>query len=512
MDNTVKKIGFILFLIVFFPAIFFFYFELTSLSTNEQIVQQTYENQLDAILFSVNQYSEDLANNWAGRVEKLFSENDEKGILNFINENASVRAIFFAGKNSVQNVFNQNKNGIRKSSAESVIEANPEIIQKMISYTKSGYKRIETLKLPLSENSSVILFALNSNQNEICGIVIDESKFIISILSPRLQQISQNKFNILISENSKSEIIFATNPNGKKEIQQRKALWILPFYSIGISLEGKTIADIFTERNKINVILITAMMFIIIFAAYFVFSSIKKEIKLAQIKTDFVSNVSHELRTPLALINMFAETLELGRVRTEEKKQEYYSIISQEANRLSRIVNKILNFSKMEAGKITYNFSETDLNHLAENVFNTYKFHLLNSGFKFEMELDENLPLIKIDKEVVSEALINLIDNAAKYSKDKKEIKVKTLSNGKNVSVEISDCGIGISQEDQKRIFEKFFRVSTGSVHNTKGTGLGLPIVKHIMDAHKGSVSISSELGKGTTFKLNFPVSNNELN
>ncbi len=237
-----------------------------------------------------------------------------------------------------------------------------------------------------------------------------------------------------------------------------------------------------------------------------VFRNIKKEIQLAQIKADFVSNVSHELRTPLSLISMFAETLQMGRVKSEEKKNEYYSIIHSETSRLSGIVNKVLNFSKMEAGKRTFHMEKSDLNQVVENVFNTYKFHLQNNNFEFDYKCDGDLPPVNLDKDAVSEAIINLIDNAVKYSEENKVVILRTGEEKNYVFVEVEDKGIGISEADQKKVFEKFFRVSTGHVHNTKGTGLGLSLVKQIVDAHNGKILLSSTPGKGSRFKILLPA------
>ncbi|HSP86545.1 MAG TPA: HAMP domain-containing sensor histidine kinase, partial [Ignavibacteriaceae bacterium] len=277
-----------------------------------------------------------------------------------------------------------------------------------------------------------------------------------------------------------------------------------------ISLRGASIQELAEERVYTNIILVLGLAILLIAGNWFVYRNTKKEIELARIKSDFVSNVSHELRTPLSLINMFAETLELDRVKSDEKKKEYYSIISNEANRLSRIVNKILNFSRMEAGKKTYNFTIAKLNEIVESTFNTYKFHLQNNGFTFKLIQSENLPEIYADNEAVSEALINLIDNAVKYSNEQKEIIITTGFDTEKVFIEVQDKGIGISQDDQKRIFEKFFRATTGSVHNTKGTGLGLTIVKHIMDAHKGEIKLKSNIEKGSAFRLEFKINSKQ--
>jgi two-component system phosphate regulon sensor histidine kinase PhoR len=203
---------------------------------------------------------------------------------------------------------------------------------------------------------------------------------------------------------------------------------------------------------------------------------------------------------------MFAETLEMGRVKTEEKKNEYYSIIHSETSRLSNIVNKVLNFSKMEAGKRVYHFEPADLNEICSKIYNTYFFHLQNNGFKFDFVDEKEIPKANIDSDAISEAIINLIDNAVKYSGDNKAIILRTGSENGFAFVEVEDKGIGISESDQKKIFDKFFRVSTGYVHNTKGTGLGLTLVKQIVEAHKGKIKLTSSPGKGSCFRILIPV------
>jgi two-component system phosphate regulon sensor histidine kinase PhoR len=252
------------------------------------------------------------------------------------------------------------------------------------------------------------------------------------------------------------------------------------------------------------------MTIVIVGGVIIIYRNIQKEIKLAQIKSDFVSNVSHELRTPLALISMYSETLELGRIKTEEKKAEYYKVISQESNRLSRIVNSILSFSKIESGKRHYNFQTVNLNDIVERVYENYKFHLENMGFTFNFIKEENLPRLNLDREAVTESIINLVDNAAKYSKENKFIELKTMMYKGKPTVEVIDKGIGIAKDDQRKIFEKFFRVSTGLVHDTKGTGLGLTIVKHVLDAHNAVIELDSQEGNGTTFRIIFSL--NKIN
>ena len=202
--------------------------------------------------------------------------------------------------------------------------------------------------------------------------------------------------------------------------------------------------------------------------------NIRKEIKLSQLKSDFVSNVSHEIRTPLSLIGMFAETLEMHRVESEEQKDEYYTIIRRETERLTRIVNSILNFSKMESQNKKFNFEKLSLNGIIDELLKTYKHEFDKGKCQCSINNYDKLPELKLDKEAVIEALINLIDNAMKYSEGDCRLNISTGINKNFAYLEVSDNGIGISKENQKKIFEKFYRVTSGKVQNTKGSGLGL--------------------------------------
>jgi two-component system phosphate regulon sensor histidine kinase PhoR len=233
---------------------------------------------------------------------------------------------------------------------------------------------------------------------------------------------------------------------------------------------------------------------------------VRHEILLSQAKSDFVSNVSHEIRTPLSLIGMFAETLETGRVPSEDKKQEYYKIISKETTRLSKIVNRILDFSQLEGNKKVFRFTPIKLNELCQEILETYFYPLREKGFDFQFIKDNQLPIILGDREAISEAVINLLDNAVKYSGENKQITLKTLSDHEYAHVEVVDRGIGIARQHHHDIFEQFFRAPTGDVHNTKGSGLGLTLVKKIMEAHHGKVLVESTLGKGSTFRLSFTL------
>jgi two-component system phosphate regulon sensor histidine kinase PhoR len=276
---------------------------------------------------------------------------------------------------------------------------------------------------------------------------------------------------------------------------------------MGIELKDLTIADLTRERARRNLLIIGIMDIILLAGAFMIFRNVKKQVELSQLKSDFVSGVSHEIRTPLALITMYIETLEMGRVKDEGKIKEYYKIILNETIRLSGIVNRILSFSQIESNKRKYSFSETNINELVENAALSFRYSIDTKGFSYSFEPGENLPLVLADREAISDAFVNLVDNAMKYSSEIKEITVKTGKSDHHVFIEVADKGIGISEKNQKYIFDKFFRVTEMDLANkVKGSGLGLAIVKSIIDAHHGKIFLKSTQGSGSMFRLSLPV------
>ncbi|HEU4836852.1 MAG TPA: HAMP domain-containing sensor histidine kinase [Pyrinomonadaceae bacterium] len=231
-----------------------------------------------------------------------------------------------------------------------------------------------------------------------------------------------------------------------------------------------------------------------------------REARLAQAKSNFVSNVSHELKTPLSLLSLFSEILELGRVNSEEKKTEYYRIIRHESLRLNKMIDNILDFSKIEAGRKTYNFAAGDIAEVIENVLSSYRYQISNAGFDVQTNIQPELPRVSIDREAMAQAISNLLDNAIKYSREVKRLSITTERRGSDLAIEIADQGIGIPRAEHAKVFEKFYRVGNGLVHDVKGSGLGLSLVKHIVEAHHGTISVESDVGKGSRFTILLPL------
>lgn len=452
-----KKIGIILILIIILPVAFLIFNEIGKLNETEKVLEETYNNQLQAILFSVNQYSDDIVNSWANRIVEI--KTDKNSLQEFVFNNLALEAVLFfdySNHRIVKAVEKHNANYSDElfiNKLLSVIDDNKNTIERLVEYQKAGYRKLEPLKFKYELNFSLVLFSNTETDGsiELICLIINPEAFAKKILLPRMQQITQNKFLIVVRDDQNKFIVSSDNREFTSSVEFEKPMWLIPNYKIGIVLIGETVRDLIRNRATNNIILIAILLIVLLFAVVFVYRAVKKELELAQLKADFVSNVSHELRTPLALISMFAETLELERVKNDDKKKEYYSIISQEANRLGRIVNSILNFAKMEAGKRKFTFESKNINEVVDNIYQTYSYHLLNKGFKFEKELSENLPEANIDSEAISEAVINLIDNAVKYSVDKKEVVLRTGRNNDAIYIEVSDKGIGIAPNKQKK-------------------------------------------------------------
>jgi signal transduction histidine kinase len=276
---------------------------------------------------------------------------------------------------------------------------------------------------------------------------------------------------------------------------------------LGIFLRHQTEAQLKQQYFIINFSILILMSLMLMGGIAMALRTASREMKLSRMKADFVSNVSHELRTPLASIRVFGEFLKLGRVKEPKKIQEYGDYIETESRRLTQLINNILDFSRIESGQKTYHFEDADLTEIVDETLKSFDVRLSQNGFGVNLEMpEEPLPLAKVDSAAIAQALVNLLDNAAKYSGDAKEIDVRVAKKDEFITISITDKGIGIPPQEQEKIFEKFYRVSTGLVHDVKGSGLGLSIVKHIVEAHQGKVTVRSKQGQGTTFTIYLPI------
>ncbi|MBM7555449.1 two-component system histidine kinase PnpS [Halanaerobacter jeridensis] len=226
--------------------------------------------------------------------------------------------------------------------------------------------------------------------------------------------------------------------------------------------------------------------------------------QLQQMRTEFVSNVSHELKTPLTSIKGYVETL-LETEADEETYESFLEVIKNETNRLELLIDDILNLSKIESG-VNELEKKVDINKVVSNLLSLLKPKAVDKNINLKLALDDNLPLINGDYNQLSRMMINLIDNAIKYTPEGGKVEVEASSKDQKLVVEVKDNGIGIPEEDLVRIFERFYRVDKGRSRKLGGTGLGLSIVKHIVENHHGDIRVDSEVEQGTTFTIEFPI------
>jgi signal transduction histidine kinase len=232
----------------------------------------------------------------------------------------------------------------------------------------------------------------------------------------------------------------------------------------------------------------------------------RRETEMARLKSDFVANVSHDLKTPLSVIRMFGETLEMGRVTGEAQRQEYYRVITRESERLSRLIDNVLDFSRIEGGRRRYEMAPAPVEPLIRETVEAFGYALAQQGFKVEVHVAPDLGEATMDGDAVGQALGNLVDNAIKYSGERRVVRIDAAVAGGQLAIAVADEGVGIPRDEQARIFEKFYRVGRSETQGRRGSGVGLALVRHVAEAHGGRVTVESEPGRGSRFTLWIPL------
>ena len=243
-----------------------------------------------------------------------------------------------------------------------------------------------------------------------------------------------------------------------------------------------------------------------LFGAYLLWRDVRRELRLAEMRSQFVSSVSHELKTPLTAIRMFAETLRMGRSPDPQTQAEYLETIVNESERLTRLLNNVLDFSKIEQGKKIYHPEMTFLPEIVQAAARAMQYPLAQQGFELRVNVENGLPPVRVDPDALQQAILNLLTNAMKYSGESRQIDLRLRTQDSRAVIEVSDRGVGIASTEQARIFEKFYRAPTRENQLIAGTGLGLALVEHIAKAHGGHVSVRSAPGEGSTFSIHLPL------
>ncbi|MBN1482121.1 hypothetical protein EH223_07675 [candidate division KSB1 bacterium] len=282
---------------------------------------------------------------------------------------------------------------------------------------------------------------------------------------------------------------------------------IIPASTISLRpVDENIILKYSTQRQFVYGAAVLALFTGLLFGYILISRDFKREKKVAELRNDFVSNVTHELKTPLTSIRALAETLKFGRYRSKKEQQDYLDIIVNESERLTRLINNVLDFSRIEKGSKQYNIVKANITEIVQSAINIMKSSADEKVYKIISKIEANI-IIFADPDAIKQAVLNLLSNAFKYSKQQKEVvvEVQCYETKDAVKISVTDQGIGIAKSEIPLIFNKFYRCSHDRHMHKTGTGLGLSLVKHIMDEHQGKIDVKSQLGIGSTFTLVLP-------
>lgn len=342
---------------------------------------------------------------------------------------------------------------------------------------------------------------INTNGENTIGFLIDPKKLYETILKTNLQSGLEFNYRIDFPESYNSE---TTSDNLIYTAQLTP--WF-PDQEIEINVINKDlIKDLVNRRGLIYGFASLFLLLAMCLGVTLILRDIARERNLARLRSDFISNVTHELKTPLTSIRMYAESLMMGRVKSDSVQKEYLSIVVTETDRLKRMINNILEFSKMEKGKPEYHFVNSNLASILNTSIQEMNYWFEKEHFEVVTELDETI-YAEVDPERMMQAIDNLLSNAIKYSTDTKKTFIRLFKKSELVCIEVEDQGMGIPGDKLSRIFEQFYRIE--QKESISGTGLGLTVVKEIIEAHHGTISVTSEIGKGSRFTIRIPLDGN---
>jgi signal transduction histidine kinase len=435
------------------------------------------------------------------------SLNSQSAGLNFYAAKTKQRAVNPQGGNK-QVVDNQSPEQLDNNLSK-VVPAEAEFRQLIGDETDGMLARFLQNKLKL-----MFWHRLNNDPNLVFGAQLNLNR-VIDGLRDLVQADPELRDEIcvaLLDDNAKPVTISRSGfqSNWKHPFVSTEVGEALPHWEIAAYLVNPASLTQAAHTAKLTLGLLIAVLVLAIgVGSWLIVRSLGVELKLARQKTDFVSNVSHELKTPLTSIRMFSELLAEGRVTEPAKQKSYLQIITAEAARLTRLINNVLDFSRMESGEKKYNFQPCDLAEVARNAAQTFRPHLEANGFKFDCALPDAAIPVHGDGDALSQIIVNLLSNAEKYSNGQKEISMQV--NRKEsplpyVEIKVLDRGTGVPRDCAEKIFEKFYRAHDSLSSGIQGSGLGLTIARQIARAHGGDVVYESREGGGSCFSLRIPI------
>lgn len=378
-------------------------------------------------------------------------------------------------------------------------------------------------KIAFDAHRTMTLALINMDDQRIVGhisFMIDRNYLLHNVIEPELLahfgNTEETGMVVWLRDWMHDDVLLYSNPAyefsiEKVDIRQRFPdlldNWVLQASFIESPAHAATQASL----NR-NLFVLGVAVFVLFGALVFMFINAQREREFAIRQAGFLANVTHELKTPLAVMQAAGENISDGRVTDGKRLRSYGNHIYDEAIRLRKMIDKLLDVAKVDSGQTVVKQAPVNPDIYLIDYYDKNKEYIKNRDFNFTLDIGENIPLIMADSGHLETILNNLIENSLKYSKTDKEITVRLFSSERNVVISIKDKGIGIPKKAQKSIFDKFYRVESSMTANTKGHGLGLSIVKNLVELNGGSISVISEPGKGSEFRVSFPILMKSLN
>jgi len=392
-------------------------------------------------------------------------------------------------------------------------EAVPKIKEKLTLSRMGGEEQAERFLAARGEDFLLISYGIlpnfQANKTFYCGFSWNLSTLNKEILPKILKDITKDSgLHLQIIDERGQNIL-----TGKEELPLKDSLILsyrqfpLPWKLVVSQPALNDLEQTALRENFFYGVLLTFIVVLMLLGAFLIARDISRESETTRLKTEFVHNISHELKTPLTLIRLYGETLQRKQDLKKEEKQEAYEIITKESERLSHMINNVLDFSRIEMGRKEFNFKKGNLGKIIRDTLESYRYHLEKKGFSIKENIATDLPEMNFDREAVASILVNFLSNAMKFSPKDKEVTIRLFKKNENAVLQIADKGIGISPREISRIFKRFYRSKHEIVSESRGSGLGLTLVKHITEAHGGRIEVESEPGKGSIFSVILPFS-----
>ena len=276
-------------------------------------------------------------------------------------------------------------------------------------------------------------------------------------------------------------------------------------FTLAAEISGDDPAASLAFRNRTWYIALLALLYTGIGVGFgLTLREMRRAYKLSRLKTDFVANISHELRTPLTSVRLFAETLKQGRAQGPREVEECLDLLTKETQRLSSLVEKLLDWSRLESGRKLLRREPTEVPALLAHVADVFRAQQL--GATYETQIEPDLPKVSLDRDAMAQVVLNLLHNAVKFTGPDKQIRLRARRRDGGIAIEVEDNGIGVREKDRKRIFERFYRADDLLSRSTEGTGLGLAIAKRLVEAHGGRIDVETRPGSGSVFRVQLPA------